>query len=129
MTHEVRKIVVTWVAAVLVVTLAPRVDAHHLPNGWCSETGDVCLGATRYKGERWLGIELEGRYFSRYRLCVRAPDDSVACKVFRIQDFSAFYGSGIRWHKHFPDKGEGAYVVTWRTVDGTRIGRRLGFHR
>ena len=128
MTHEVRKIVVAWFAAVLVVVFVPRAQAHHLPNDWCSRTGDVCLDAGRQRGERWLSIWLEGRYFGRYRLCVRAPDDTVACKVFKIRDLSAFYGHGLYWHKHFPNQGDGAYTVTWRTLDGTRVGRRLGFH-
>ena len=129
MTHEVRKIAVAWVAAVLVVTLAPRADAHHLPNRWCSDSGDICLGTRRVDGVRTLRLLMNDPYFDRFRLCVQDPDGERVCKRFTVGDAGGeLFGADIAWREHFPDKGQGPYTVTWRMLDGTRIGRRLGFH-
>ena len=122
-----RRIVMAAVTAALVATLVPVAQAGHRPSEYCSESGDVCQSTKRVDGVRKLTITLGGKYFSRYKLCVKAPDDSTTCKKFKIKDMGPAYGSSVRWKKHFPDAGAGAYTVTWKNR-GTRIGARLGFH-
>ncbi len=58
---------------------------------------------------------------------MKAPDDSRTCKGFRIQEQGEQFGDSVRWRKHFPDAGPGAYSVTWKS-GGARVGARLGFH-
>lgn len=123
-----RRIVLAAVAAALVAGMAPAAQAGHRPQEYCSESGDVCQSTKKVDGVRRLTITLGGKYFSRYKLCVKAPDGALTCKKFKIKDQGAAYGSSIRWRKHFPDAGEGAYTVTWKNR-GTRIGARLGFHQ
>jgi hypothetical protein len=67
------------------------------------------------------------RYFGRFDLCVKAPDDSRKCKEFRMKKNGAVWSRSVRWSNHYPNKGPGAYTVAWK-VDGRRVGRRLGFH-
>ena len=123
-----RKIVMAAVTAALVAAVVPAAEAGHRPQEFCSESGDVCQSTKRVNGVRKLTITLGGKYFSRYKLCVKAPDDATTCKKFKIKDMGPAYGSSVRWSKHFPDAGEGAYTVTWKNR-GTRIGARLGFHK
>ncbi|MFN2588815.1 MAG: hypothetical protein ABR613_11960 [Actinomycetota bacterium] len=114
--------------ATAAVLLAPLpATAGHRPQEYCSESGDVCQSTRRVDGVRKLRITLAAKYFKRYRLCVKAPDGSTTCKRFRIQKQGAQFGDSVRWRKHFPDAGEGAYTVTWRS-GGSRVGARLGFH-
>nr|QEO74183.1 hypothetical protein [uncultured bacterium] len=122
-----RKIVLAAVSAALLAGLVPAAQAGHRPQEFCSESGDVCQSTKRVNGVRKLTITLGGKYFNRYRLCVKAPDGATTCKSFKIRDMGQAYGSSVRWRKHFPDAGEGAYTVTWKNR-GTRIGARLGFH-
>lgn len=123
-----RKIVVAAMAVALVGALVPAARAGHRPQEYCSESGDVCQSTKRVDGVRKLTITLAAKYFSRYKLCVKAPDDATTCKRFKIRDQGNVYGSSVRWRKHFPDAGEGAYTVTWRN-GGARVGARLGFHK
>ena len=130
MTHELRKIAVAWVAALLVVTLAPRAEAHHLSNRWCGESGDICQSVTRGDGERRLTIRTAARYFDEFELCVRDPNGYQVCEQRRLRlRPDGTYARSIAWRDHiWFQRTEGAYVVTWRTLEGTRIGRKLGFH-
>ncbi len=109
--------------------LMPVSTAHadHKPKSYCSESGDVCLTSRRVSGVVRLNIGLAAKYFSRYRLCVIAPDDSRDCIKRRITDQGRSYGDSVKWARYFPDKGEGAYKVIWRQ-GGNRLGKVLGFH-
>jgi hypothetical protein len=78
-------------------------------------------------GIRMVRISLAAKYFNRYTLCVKAPDGTRACHRFYIHDLGVTFGSSVRWRRHFPNKGPGAYVVTWSS-GGHRVGARLGFH-
>lgn len=122
----IRKLALGVVAAAVVLGPLPA-GAGHLPQSHCSASGDVCKSVKKVDGVRKLKITLQSDYFDRYKLCVKAPDDSTTCKRFRIRESGSAFGSTVRWRKHFPHEGEGAYTVTWRTGGG-RIGRRLGFH-
>lgn len=114
------------VLASLVFALPPA-QAKHLPQNYCSETGDVCQSTKRVDGVRKLKITLYSKYFDRYKLCVKAPDDATTCKGFKIQEMGEQFGDTVRWSKHFPNVGDGAYTVTWKS-GGQRVGRKLGFH-
>jgi hypothetical protein len=121
--------IVTLILTVLLSLLAlPRAaEAHHLPNTFCSASGDVCQSTRKVDGIRMLRISLAAKYFDRYKLCVRAPDETRVCHRFYIHDQGATFGSSVRWRRHFPNKGPGPYVVVWRQ-HGHRVGARLGFH-
>ncbi len=122
-----RRIVLLTLTVVL-MALPLRAEATHRPNIYCSRTGDICQSTAKVDGIRWLRIGLFAKYFNRYRLCVKAPDGSRECHLFRIRAQGSNFGSSVRWGNHFPIKGPGPYVVTWWT-GGQRVGHILGFHR
>ena len=115
-------------AAVVALSALPAL-AHHRPNSYCSASGDVCTSTRKVDGKRTLAIGLQERYFNKYRLYVKAPDGSRAWREFRIERMGEGWGDAVRWRRHFPNKGPGAYTVRWRFMNGDPIGPRLGFHR
>jgi hypothetical protein len=122
-----RIVTLTLMATLLLLALPRAAEAHHLPNSYCSSTGDICQSVRRVNGIRMLRISLAAKYFNRYTLCVKAPDGTRACHRSYIHDQGVTFGSSVRWHRHFPNKGPGAYVVTWWS-GGHQVGARLGFH-
>lgn len=125
-----RRIVVVALSAVVALGVVPDVAvAHHRPTAYCSPSGDVCQSTREVDGVRVLRISLAARYFRRYELCVTDPTDVRVCEEFRIRKRGDLFGSSVRWKRHFPRRGPGAYDVRWRMVgDHQRIGRLLGFH-
>jgi hypothetical protein len=125
-----RRIVTVSVVTLLVIgVVATFASAHHRPTAYCSPSGDVCQSTRKADGVRKLRITLAAKYFGRYRLCVIAPDDVRTCEEFRIRKSGEVYGSSVRWSRHFPRSGPGAYDVRWQTLPGRdRVGRLLGFH-
>lgn len=104
-------------------------EAGHKPNVYCSETGDICQSTTKVDGVRKLRISTAEKYFGKYKLCVTAPDGSTKCGEFRMYENGPIWTGSVRWAKHFPHKGKGAYTVRWRPIEGPgQYGRRLGFH-
>lgn len=120
-----RLIVLTIVLGVVMPVSAAQAD--HKPKSYCSESGDVCLTSRRVNGVVRLNIGLAAEYFSRYKLCVIAPDGSRDCIKRPIKDQGQSYGDSVKWARYFPDKGEGAYKAIWRQ-GGNRLGKVLGFH-
>lgn len=116
------------VGTLLLGAVAPA-EAKHRPQNYCSESSDdLCLSTRRVDGVRRLRITLSIKYFRMFKLCVNPPADAPpACERFRIRKLKDGFGRSVRWRKHFPDFGTGAYTVTWRRAGG-RMGRRLGFH-
>ncbi len=108
----------------LVAVPAP---AKHRPSSYCSQSGDYCIQTYKKDGVRKFEIRMAAKYFNRYTLCVFAPDETKACREFRIRDRGKVYGDVVAWKSFFPNKGPGAYDVRWKTADGP-LGRRLGFH-
>ena len=105
------------------------VSAHHRPTTYCSPSGDICQSTTNVRGIRTLRIALAAQYFTRYRLCVTAPDDTVTCRGFRVHRHGSTFSSSVRWAAQFPPSGHGKYEVRWKSMPGaTRVGRTLGFH-
>ena len=122
-----RIVTLTLTATLLLLGLPRAAEAHHLPNTYCSTTGDICQSTRKVDGIRMLRISLAAKYLNRYKLCVRAPDGTRVCHRFYIHDQGVTFGSSVRWRRHFPNKGPGAYVVVWWS-GGHRVGARLGFH-
>ena len=123
-----RRILLLTLTVVSLLALPGLAEAHHRPTSYCSPTGDICQSTTKMDGIRWLRIGLFAKYFNRYKLCVKAPDDTRECHIFEIRAQGSAFGSSIRWGRHFPQKGPGPYVVTW-WAGGQRVGHILGFHR
>lgn len=124
-----RSLLVTTMAASLVAVSAPA-GAHHRPNIYCSETGDICQSARKVDGVRKLRILTAGRYFDVFHLCVYSQREGYEwCAPYRLRTRAdGTFGRSVAWFKQWPSmRGHGTFTVTWR-VDGTRIGRRLGFH-
>jgi hypothetical protein len=121
-----------WILTITmtVLLLASPIDAqaHHRPTKYCSVTGDICQSAQRVNGVRMLTISLFAEFFHRYQLCVTAPDRTTTCHRYRIHATGITFGSSIRWARHFPRKGPGAYTVIWKS-GGHRVGHILGFHQ
>ncbi|HVF52976.1 MAG TPA: hypothetical protein VNC78_05135 [Actinomycetota bacterium] len=101
--------------------------AEHAPESSCSPSGDVCTSAEKIDVVQYLRIGLTAKHFDQYRLCVRAPDDTRQCKTFQIQEMGEQFGDKVRWRRHFPNKGPGAYKACWRWEGSTRC-RTNGFH-
>ena len=125
-----RRLATIFLLALLVSGLVPlTASAHHRPTVYCSRSGDLCQSTRKVDGVRVLRITLAARYFRRYELCVTDPDDDRSCETFRIRKRGSVFGSSVRWKRHFPRSGPGAYDVRWRMLpDGQRVGKTLGFH-
>lgn len=127
MNTYLRVVVVTAAAASLLLVTQPAV-AHHRPNFYCSDSGDLCHATRKVDGVRKLGILMAAKYFRVFHLCVIDPVGFESCVPFRIRDHGdGTFGRDVKWRRYFPYGGTGAYTVSW-WVGNDRIGRRLGFH-
>ena len=125
-----RRLAAICLMTTLVLGFVPMsASAHHRPTVYCSPSGDVCQSTRKVDGVRVLRITLAAKYFRRYELCVTDPADDRTCETFRIRKQGPVFGSSVRWKRHFPRRGPGAYDVRWRILpDRQRVGRTLGFH-
>jgi hypothetical protein len=82
------------------------------------------------KGDSWRST-LWGAEKS-YEICVRAPDGSRTCRRFTAQtESSGLIALRVRWSRHFPDRGRGAYDVRWLPPEFRSSGysiRKYGRH-
>lgn len=123
------KKLVLLVAAASLLVPAGVAQASHRPKTYCSPSGDICMSTKMVDGKRVLRIGLIEKYFDRYRLCVIAPDGTRECHNFRIERQGRAYGDSVNWRNNFDPRGRGAYTVIWKSLpDGSRVGKRLGFH-
>lgn len=123
-----RSMLITAVTVSLIAVAAPGAGAHHRPNLYCSESGDLCQSTRKVDGVRKLSLLMAEEYFEHYRLCVFGPTGERSCKRFAVGDAGGdYYGHELSWRRHFPHQGPGAYTVVWRAM-GERVGRKLGFH-
>ena len=121
--------IVTMMVALGLLAVPVTASAHHRPTTYCSPTGDICESTANVHGIRTLSISLAARYFTKYRLCVTAPDDTVTCHGFRVHKHCPIFTSSIKWAAQFPPSGHGAYDVEWKSMPGAvRVGKILGFH-
>ncbi|MEA2461232.1 MAG: hypothetical protein QOH90_1409 [Actinomycetota bacterium] len=122
-----KRIALLLAAVTGALLLQPAASAHHRPSSSCSESGDVCVSATKVDGVRKLQIGLAAKYFDRYQLCVTAPDKSVECHRFAIgKRANGSFGDSVRWGVWYEDGGPGAYTVRWKNA-GNTLGT-AGFH-
>ena len=63
-----RLLMVTTMSACLMAVLPGAAQAHHRPNFYCSESGDLCQSTRRVEGKRKLGLLLPARYFPTFHL-------------------------------------------------------------
>jgi hypothetical protein len=103
--------------------------AHHAPSAYCSESGDVCNSTGKVNGVRKFRIGTAAHYFRKYKVCVRAPDSSRACRTGKMRDGNddGIWEGAMKWRKRFPYKGRGAYNVRWYEPGGYKS-PKLGFH-
>ena len=81
---------------------------------YCSGTGDLCLGVIRKDGALYMEITTFAQYFVRYSLCVKPPTGATTCRSFPIRRRGQLYESSVLWHRNYPNRGPGAYRVTWK---------------
>ena len=97
---------------------------------YCSQTGDLCYGIFGFKSNDRIVFQIttQERYFTSYRICVKAPKGAVKCRNLPINRQTPVYGSHVYWRRTFGDHGPGVYRVTW-SQSGTRLGPTLSFRR
>jgi len=123
-------LVVSCCAALVIGLLPGPALANHRPVSYCSPTGDYCQSAARNpRGARVLLFE-SFAHRGKVRVCVNAPTNGRACVQGRFRDANNddVFTIRLKWKKHFPNEGPGAYTVVWRQ-NGSRTGKKLGFHR
>jgi hypothetical protein len=97
---------------------------------YCSPTGDLCFGIFGLSNDRIVfQLTIQERYFTSYRICVKAPTRAARCRNFPINRQTPIYGSHVYWRRYFGDQGPGVYRVTWKNQQGTRLGPTLRFRR
>jgi hypothetical protein len=112
------------IAALGAVAATPAAQAR---SRYCSTTGDLCFGAFGHGAKVQLRLTLIARFFTRYQLCVTAPDGTRECRRFRLQRVAhGLYDSRVRWARRFPVLGPGTYHARWRHA-GRAIGPRVAF--
>jgi hypothetical protein len=92
---------------------------------YCSPTGDYCTSVARLGGVRYLRI---GTFSFRglVKICVKAPRGTAVCHSFRLRKAGEIYQVKVIWKRHYPNRGTGAYRVTFFTGP-TRLGPTLTF--
>jgi hypothetical protein len=48
-------------------------------------------------------------------------------RFFKMEQSGSGNADSVRWKKHFPNKGGGAYTVQWK-AGGENVTPKLGFH-
>lgn len=122
----VERLVTTVSAALLAGALLAQGGqpdvAHAAPavaqGGYCSPTGDYCVGVNPKGQKATFSIVLAARYFARYRLCVTPPRGLRTCKSFPIRKVGGGFSSTVRWEANYPNRGPGTYRAVWSTTSG-----------
>ena len=102
------------VASAAPAALRAEADASDPVASHCSPSGDVCYAIVRKSGALYLDLTTYTRYFLRYRLCVKPPRGVASCRSFPMRKRGQFDRSSVLWHRNYPGRGPGRYVVTWR---------------
>jgi hypothetical protein len=119
----VRRLLLVAVVAAA-AALAPAAAAKV---SYCSPSGDYCTSVAKLKGIRFFRIT-SFAFNGRVRICVRDPKGGRVCHSFRLNKQGPAYGLSIRWRRHYPDRGPGAYRVSF-FLGSTRLGPVLAFVR
>ena len=114
---RLRTLLVTIVAALgSIAAFAGSADARR---SYCSPSGDLCYGAFGTGTSVQLRITLAAHYFTRYRLCVKAPDGQNVCRRPSVHRAAhGLFESTVTWRRHFPYRGRGIYRATWHWTGG-----------
>ena len=109
------------VAAILPATALAR-------SSYCSTSGDVCYGVVKNSSPVKLRIVIAARYFSHYRLCIKAPKNrGTECHRFSVHKAArGSFASTVVWPKHFKYYGKGTYHASWST-GGSSLGPAVKF--
>lgn len=115
-----RRAVLSGIAVVLAVgAVAGPVGTASARSTYCSPSGDVCYGAFGKGANVKLRLSLFAGYFTRYRLCVKAPGGKTDCRRFSLHRIQhGMYQSTVAWSKHFPFRGPGTYRASWSSSSG-----------
>ena len=92
---------------------------------YCSSTGDYCTSAGKLKGVRYLRIGTFS-FTGRVKICVKDPTAARVCHSFRLTRSGPMWEVKLIWKRHYPDRGAGAYRVTF-SWNGTQLGPALTF--
>ena len=92
---------------------------------YCSPTGDYCTSAAKLKGVRYLRIGTFS-FTGRVKICVKDPTATRVCHSFRLTKAGPLYEVRLIWKRHYPNRGLGAYRVTF-FYGTTRLGPPLTF--
>jgi hypothetical protein len=113
------------VGALMCVTFAAPALASHRPHSHCTE--DLC--ATTFRGDDGARkFRIDTFAFDHYTLCVwKAGTDAKHCERFEAEDDKGIYRDTVRWLRHFPYQGPGAYNFVYKSY-GNRVTPVLGFH-
>jgi hypothetical protein len=107
-------------AAILPATASAR-------SSYCSPSGDVCYGVVKGSSPIKLQIILQAKYFSRYKLCIRGPNNIRECRRFKIRKLKhGTYGSTVNVAKHFNFQGKGTYRARY-SQGGQSLGPALTY--
>jgi hypothetical protein len=128
-THRgVRTFGVAVAAMVMAAVIALPANADHRPRTYCSETGDTCFETFVADGARKFRL-VSFHDYGTFGICVVSPHGDRDCRQFKVRDPNGdgIYTKTVRWRRHFPYHGEGAYRFFLRD-GGTRSSPVLGFH-
>jgi hypothetical protein len=111
----------------LVVAAAALAPAAAAKVTYCSPTGDYCTSVKKVQGIRFLSVR-SFAFNGRVKICVRDPKGDRVCHSFRMTKGGPVYTLNIRWRRHYPDRGAGAYRVSF-FLGAQRLGPVLTFVR
>lgn len=92
---------------------------------YCSPSGDFCTSVARLHGIRYLRISTFS-FRGRVRICVKDPTAARVCHSFRLRKAGQLYQVKLIWKRHYPNRGAGAYRVTF-FLGSARLGPVLAF--
>ena len=117
----------TLLAVAALLVAAPSAAA---ATSWCSPTGDACTSVPKRKGVQRLVLQTFS-FTGTVRICVTPPTGSRVCKSFKLRTTEGgIHSVDVRWSAHFPNRGAGAYRVTFTpSATGSKYGPTLTFRR
>jgi hypothetical protein len=118
----VRGVIALAAAALAAVLLAAPAAAK---DRYCSPSGDVCTSVAKLKGVRYLRVGTFS-FTGRVRLCVKDPTAVRVCHSFKLRKAGPIYQAKVLWKRNYPNRGAGAYQVTF-FYGSTRLGPALSF--
>jgi hypothetical protein len=93
---------------------------------YCQPTGETCTSVAPTNGIVWLSVRTRSLR-GKVRICVKGPSGGPVCHRYPLRKSGARYVAKTRWSRSYPNRGSGAYVVTffWGRL---HLGPVLTFH-